>query len=342
MYFNEKVDLKKSDNRKAYILTISGEEPITIGFDHPTATLFDKVYDKAREYSPSERPSRTELIEELFGVVDVYNGKTEAKEVAEITPSETLTRGLTNLIKFFTEFQFEPNFRFVNSLSLALAESKTKAKEYIGHYFDLTDNPYHREIKEKVKSAEFKGILNDLSAIKPTRVVNNRFKLYYGSQGTGKTTLAMEETEGRCMVCNSSMLPADLMEDFVFVDGKATFSPSALWESMTEGKQIVLDEINLLPFDSLRFLQTILDGKKEFIYKGKKVTIADGFKIIGTMNLTVNGMTYALPDPLVDRCETMRKFTLSATDLVNAIMQQRGGKPPLSFFLSKHFNALVR
>ena len=116
------------------------------------------------------------------------------------------------------------------------------------------------------------------------------------------------------------MLPADLMEDFVFVDGKATFKPSMLWRCMEEGKPITLDEINLLPFDSLRFLQGVLDGKTEFQYKGNTVHINDGFMVIGTMNLSVNGMVYGLPEPLVDRCADMQKFKLTADQLMSAIM----------------------
>jgi MoxR-like ATPase len=116
------------------------------------------------------------------------------------------------------------------------------------------------------------------------------------------------------------MLPADLMEDFVFVDGKATFKPSMLWRCMEEGKPITMDEINLLPFDSLRFLQGILDGKTEFQYKGNTVHIKDGFAVIGTMNLSVNGMVYGLPEPLVDRCSYMEKFKLTAEQLMGAIM----------------------
>ena len=114
------------------------------------------------------------------------------------------------------------------------------------------------------------------------------------------------------------MLPSDIMEDFAFDDGKAGFHKSAFWTAMENGTQIVMDEINLLPFDSLRFLQGILDGKKSFIYKGQTVNIADGFKVIGTMNLQVNGMTYGLPEPLVDRCEEMRQFKLTAKDLLTA------------------------
>ena len=268
---------------------------------------------------PLEKRATADLtaLLELLGMTE--DGKMLADGLSA-TPTERLVASLGKLMSFFTEFQFEPNFRFVNSLSHALQSSKEQGTEYIRNYFELTDNPYKRELGEKIKSAEFKAIVGDLSAVPPEKTVNTRFKVYYGSQGTGKTTMAMKETEGRCMVCNSSMLPSDLMEDFVFVDGKATFQPSALWRSMVEGTKITLDEINLLPFDSLRFLQTILDGKREFLYKGHRVEIAEGFQIIGTMNLTVNGMTYGLPEPLIDRASEMQKFTLTAEQLVNAIV----------------------
>ena len=89
---------------------------------------------------------------------------------------------------------------------------------------------------------------------------------------------------------------------------------------MEQGKAIVLDEINLLPFDSLRFLQGILDGKSEIIYKGNVITIAEGFQVIGTMNLVVNGTVFNLPEPLVDRCSEIREFTLSAKQLLSALI----------------------
>ena len=192
-------------------------------------------------------------------------------------------------------------------------------EKYIVNYFALTDNAYLNSIQEKMQSDEFKEIMSDMT-VKTTSNINNRFKLYYGAQGTGKTTQAMLEANNNVMVCHSAMLPSDLMEDFKFDDGKAAFTPSALCKAMTEGKTIVLDEINLLPFESLRFLQSILDNKAQFEYKGQTINIKDGFKIIGTMNLQVNGMTYALPEPLVDRAEDLKCFELTAEQLLSAIM----------------------
>lgn len=232
-----------------------------------------------------------------------------------------LEGALNKLIDFFSEFSFEPNFRFVNTFSrLCSYATLDDAKAYINNYFALTDNAYAASINEKMKSLEFQEILDVFKDTPTQKTINKRFKLYYGSQGTGKTTAAMIEANKNCMVCHSAMLPSDLMEDFKFDNGKATFTPSALCKAMTNGEIIVLDEINLLPFESLRFLQSILDDKTQFEYKGQTINIADGFKIIGTMNLQVNSSTYALPEPLVDRAEELKKFTLTADKLMSAVL----------------------
>lgn len=231
---------------------------------------------------------------------------------------ELIVDSCKKMMDFFTEFSFQPNFRFMNTF--ALMTSKASKCQYIKNYFELVDNGYAVAVNEKMRSQEFKSILDDFDNIKPSKIINNRFKLYYGSQGTGKTTKAIEESNGNVMVCHSAMLPQDLMEDFKFEDGKAAFKPSALQLAMTEGKPIVLDEINLLPFESLRFLQSVLDGKQQFEYKGQTIVIKDGFKIIGTMNLIVNGATYALPEPLVDRAESLTKFDLTANQLAASLM----------------------
>lgn len=246
-----------------------------------------------------------------------YCSATGATKPIEPSADEKALRGITNLMNFFSEFGFEPNFRFINTL--AMTDSKEEAKNYVTNYFELTDSGYLNEIKEKLRSLEFGNIVSDIMAKKPTKRVNNRFKIYYGSQGTGKTTKAMVETSNRCIVCNNSMLPADLMEDFAFDEGKASFHRTALREAMESGKPIVLDEINLLPFESLRFLQGILDNKTEFLYKNETVSIKNGFEIIGTMNLSVNGMTYGLPEPLVDRCKEIKKYKLTSKDLITAL-----------------------
>ena len=222
------------------------------------------------------------------------------------------------LINFFTEFEFEPNFRFINTLSKA-AKYLQDATEYVINYFALTNNPHKYNVSEKLKSTEFKLIIANLQSLETTTTINSRFELFYGSQGTGKTTQAIKLSDS-VMVCHSAMLPQDLMEDFQFIDGKAHFTPSALQNAIVNGKTITLDEINLLPFESLRFLQSILDNKTEFEYKGSVIKIAAGFKIIGTMNLIVNGTVYALPEPLIDRAANLKEYKLTADSLMNALI----------------------
>ena len=252
-----------------------------------------------------------------------------AEPVPEVvkTPAELLVEGIQKLMDFFSEFAFVPSFRFTNTFAYMCQQSAEQARTYVHNYFALMDSSYLNEVVEKTKSDEFSGIVELVKQYgAPTQHINTRFKIYYGSAGTGKTTLAQEEAENRCIVCNSSMLPSDLMEDFIFKDGNPDFNPSLLWNCMEQGKTIVLDEINLLPFDSLRFLQGIVDGKTEFYYKNRPVRIHDGFQIIGTMNLSLGGMTYGLPEPLVDRCSDAREFVLSAAQLATAIIGREDGE----------------
>ena len=314
MIINSVVDITKT-NRGTYITVINGMR--TEETDPLRIAEIEELYNACKKAGIVERPAIFADMEEK-GLLATLFPKNDNN--ANYDPKELVQAGLTRLIDFFTEFEFEPNFRFVNTLSRCLSTSLSAGVQYITNYFELVDSPYAPEVNEKMKSAEFKQILKNIANLAPAHSVNNRFKIYYGSAGTGKTTQAQQETDNRCIVCNNSMLPADLMEDFVFVDGKATFKPSMLWRCMEEGRPITMDEINLLPFDSLRFLQGILDGKTEFQYKGNTVHIKDGFMVIGTMNLSVNGMVYGLPEPLVDRCANMQKFKLTAEQLMGAIM----------------------
>ena len=310
-----------------HIIFKSNGKSICVEPSAPDYAEWAWLYNNLFHRNESDRPSVyqaciTNGIEPLKSFFDNVSASGEvAEDVPEPTSEEKLREALEKLINFFKEFEFEPNFRFVNTLSFKAKENDDCAKDFIKNYFSLVDNSYKTEVANKVNSMEFKEILNSLREnSNPQSHINTRFAVYYGSAGTGKTTLAMDEANNRCIVCNASMLPSDLMEDFVFAEGKPTFQKSVLWNCMENGLPIVLDEINLLPFDSLRFLQGILDGKKEFDYKGHKVTIADGFKVIGTMNLTIGGMVYGLPEPLIDRCADMRQFKLSADQLLGAVI----------------------
>lgn len=252
---------------------------------------------------------------ELMGCED-YTYEDE-NQIDVDTDTLKLKTTLNAFINFFKDVEFEPSLRFTNSV--ALCNNFASAVSYITNYFELQGNSYYDIISDKCSSVEFKDLLHNIIRCKPKTKINNRLEVYYGPQGTGKTTKALSKTND-CIVCHSGMLPQDLMEDFTFNEGKPTFQKSALWNAIDTGSTIVLDELNLLPLESLRFLQTLLDNKDVITYKGKQINIKPGFKIIGTMNLIVNGSKYPLPEPLVDRCENIEKFNMTADMLLSAVI----------------------
>ena len=267
-----------------------------------------------RNRTTSDKNKNTRL-ERIYVGMGFSAEDIEIRLIEVNTSLEEKKEAIGKLIDFFSEFNFAPSFRFINTLAL-----NTEAESYVTNYFLIQDFEYANEVAEKVKSREFRELLKTLhSGNKPSKIINSRMKLYYGEPGTGKTTQAMNEAT-KCVVCSSDMLPADLMQNFAFNDGKAGFEKSDLWMAMEEGQTIVLDEINMLPFESLRFLQGITDGKTEIDYKGFNIKIQPGFQIIGTMNLTLGGVTMGIPAPLVDRCSDIKKFTLDADALIGALV----------------------
>lgn len=326
MYCNDNMTMTKRVSDSAYYGKV-GCVPYTVETSDPMYTAYKTLYDALKSIDRSSRDAALKeaisngTFPDVFGSFIQAQDSMSAPEPAPAPdPKEILLDGIQHLMDFFSEFSFTPSFRFANTFAFMACQSKKAAIEYVSNYFALMDSSYIKEVVEKVKSAEFSQIVENIAQYgAPASHINNRFKVYFGPAGTGKTTIAQEESENRCIVCNSSMLPSDLMEDFVFTDGNPDFNPSLLWECMEQGKTIVLDEINLLPFDSLRFLQGIVDGKTEFYYKNRPVHINEGFQIIGTMNLSLGGMVYGLPEPLVDRCSSAKEFALSAEQLAKAV-----------------------
>lgn len=303
MYITDNIQLVK--NNKNYVKALTNKN-VKNPFKDCSQNELKIIYEKLYNVAPLER----------FPILyDIVN---EAKKDNDSTTKEKkpstvdFKKLMSKFIDFFVDFNFSPSIRFMNTLA------QTYDPQYVSNYFAIMNSPYLEDIQSKIKSPEFERLLSDMKTIPVTKKINNRFDLYYGSQGTGKTTTALRESDGRCIICNGSMVPSDLMEDFVFSDGKANFQWSEFASAMMNGYTITLDEINLLPFETLRFLQGLVDNKKSFVYKGKEVIIKDGFKIIGTMNLIVNGAVYNLPEPLVDRCSTIKEFTLSPEFLLEA------------------------
>lgn len=238
----------------------------------------------------------------------------------EVVPAQVIRAAqitaVQNLQKFFSEFHFTPAARFINTM--ALQPTAAAARTYVTNYVKLINNSDSDSIAEKVKSAEFLQIAENIIANPPKTKINNRLVIWYGDAGTGKTTKAIKENPGADVIpCNANILPDELMRTFDFNDanGHPVFKPSSLRIAMETGKTIIFDEINLLTFDCLRLLQTLTDSKDTITYNGELINIKPGFKIIGTMNLVVNDQVYNLPEPLVDRCAEIKEFTISAQTL---------------------------
>lgn len=224
---------------------------------------------------------------------------------------------------FFKEFDFSgiTSIRFYNTLYFhALNET---SQRYVLNYFRLIDSPYVEDVRQKLTSKEFKILMNEYKQIDlESPFINNRFKIYFGNQGGGKTSTAISEFENaKVMICNSSFEPNDLFENFNFVNGKPVYTKSSLWTAMENGEPIILDEMNLLTRDCLRSLQGILDGKETISYKDKTIHIKSGFQIIGTMNLEVNGQIEELPAPLVDRAYDLVEFIPTSEFIAQAIFK---------------------
>jgi len=257
---------------------------------------------------------------EYDGVIDI-SGKSEdgpQPEKAEVPIEKRRKAVCEKIIKFFSEFTFVPATRFVNTLSKFTTQKD--AKTYISNYMNLTDHPDKNEINEKIKSSEFGDILKELFDCRGDKVINKRLEIYYGPQGTGKTTEAINlYPEANITVCNELMDSDSIMKVFDFNDanGHPVFKPSQLQLDMIAGRPHILDEMNLLPLNTLRFLQGILDSKEKINYEGKEIVIADGFKIIGTMNLVVNGQVFSLPEPIVDRAQKLKEYTANEDLLAN-------------------------
>lgn len=239
-------------------------------------------------------------------------------------------RELTNIVKtiekikdFFIEFEFSgiTSVRFYNTLYFHAINGT--AQRYVLNYFKLIDSPYVEDVRQKLSSKEFKQLMEEYKQIdSEAEFINSRLKIYFGNQGGGKTSTAIEEfSNAKVIICNSSFEPNDLFENFTFTNGKPTYTKSFLWTAMENGETVILDEMNLLTRDCLRCLQGILDGKDSVAYKDKIINIKQGFQIIGTMNLEINGEIEELPAPLVDRAYDLVEFIPTSEFIAQAIFK---------------------
>lgn len=242
-----------------------------------------------------------------------------ASWTAKATPAAT--SAVDKLNKFLSEFSYFRNgvsMRLINTFAIA-ADKAAALRSYceVSQMEDLSD------LVEKMKSPEFRQVCDAFKPFSP-KPVNRRFAVFYGAPGGGKTYAAKKAGEaingGKVDIvpCSPSMDAADTLYAYRldYKTGKRGYIPTALLTAMVSGRAVVLDEVNLLPMEARMFLQNILDNKDKVHVMGQELPIADGFFVIGTMNLETGLGSTPLPLPLVDRACVVREFRTSTAQAV--------------------------
>ena len=230
---------------------------------------------------------------------------------------KTAVEKLNAFLSEFSFFRDGVSMRFINTF--ARAKDKESKEEFLKSYCAVAQMEDYPDLVEKMKSPEFKQVC-DLFKTTPSRSVNNRLAVFYGSPGGGKTYAAEEACkvinggEYETMVCSPSMDASDMLYAYRldYETDKRGYVPTGLLKAMLAGRAVVLDEINLLPMEARMFLQNILDNKSKVSVMGVELPIKEGFFVIGTMNLETGIGMAPLPLPLVDRACVVKEFKTTA------------------------------
>ena len=288
----------------------------------------------------SSKPTTDEI--EYDGVINISDDASidqEAnKSTSEIPIEEIRKEVCKKIIKFFSEFTFVPATRFINTLSKFTTQKD--AKTYINNYMSLTDHPDKNEIADKIKSSEFNEILTQLFTCRGDKEINKRLEIYYGPAGTGKTTEAIKlYPDANVTVCNELMDSDSIMKVFDFNDenGHPVFKPSQLQLDMIAGRPHILDEMNLLPLNTLRFLQGVLDSKEKIKQQNtvRKITL---IRYILLRIIKVLFLFQATSIMKITLCAWQKvKKDLSQTDLSVASPNPPAAREEVSLFLFQAF-----
>ena len=99
-------------------------------------------------------------------------------------------------------------------------------------------------------------------------------------------------------------------------EGRYTDAVDDLLIRFVDWSTLLLTLLHTLLNTGQGLIQGLTDNKETFKFKDEEIIINEGFKIIGTMNLFVNGNPYPLTPQLCDRCEDIIEFKLTNKKLV--------------------------
>jgi hypothetical protein len=118
----------------------------------------------------------------------------------------------------------------------------------------------------------------------------------FGDAGNGKTHLATQilndlgKTEGADYEVQSCNPETATYELFGFISPTTSkFNAGSVYRCMTEGKVLILDELDRLPARTLLAFNRVLEKNTYLFDSGETVKAKEGFSIIGTGNSTLNG-----------------------------------------------------
>ena len=214
------------------------------------------------------------------------------------------------VMTFCKDFEFKPDPRLINTLRHL--PNATEAGEFIVNTMELIGMPVEiiDSATPKFKSPEWREIFAEMKACPVSHgKINQRLAIYYGPAGTGKTTLAEQLYKCPKIIASPTQDPSELFTRNVVNDhGGVDLVLTEIGQAITEGKPIIIDEANLYQSVVLQRLQGVTDGGKSFVDNGREIEIADGFKVIMTLNLETNYGKTPLPNPLVSRAGEIVKM----------------------------------
>jgi len=272
------------------------------------------------ELKPETDPERVETLKKMLNAAEdggyqaLVNMRKEGTfdGIFDVFTVKHLDSLWDSICNFFMEYGMEMSLRFPNTIGhIAHNHGVDAAIEYVRCYFECCNAPDYDSIKEKIKSQEFREIVKGLSLDNPENITNERLAVWYSAPGTGKTTKAERMCDYK-VNCHAGMTPDEFFVKVRFTDeGSPVYLPSLVVKAYQEGKSVVLDEGNLLPYTTLKGIQSITDNSKAFSLDNTEeiVKCKKGFKIIITMNLReTDGIIMPLPAPIVDRAYEILNF----------------------------------
>ena len=280
-------------NGKAYFAPFLSSTEETKS-EKPTASK-----PKAKASKEASAPKQTEL--------DTPRALTKGEE----QHADEVAQKVRTFCKDFAPTANWPDTRQINSLRFL--STAAEGGQYLANCLELIGQPSDmlELCKAKCKSAEWKNIFEELKACPLSHGrFNQRLEIFYGPAGTGKTSRAIAENPTATrIVASATQDPSELFTRNVVNDhGGVDVVLTELGQAMVDGKPIIIDEVNLYQQCVMTRLQGATDGGKFLTDNGVNLTIKDGFKIVGTMNLETNLGKTALPDPLVSRAAKVEKM----------------------------------